>query len=534
MLIAIVHNAVTPDSRADERDVLVQVEVVRNAILELGHRCEIIPVDLNLQSVADRLQSLDPEVVFNLAESLVGSDRMASLTAAVIEELGFPLTGSSSMTLWLSNHKTLAKERLRLLGLPTPSWFDPACPMLRSEGSPFPLRISPGDRFILKPVGEHSSLGMDESALIQPGDWAELVAGTNRQSEKLGCPCFAEQFIAGREFNVSLLADGDSCQVLPIAEIDFSAFPAGKARIVDYRAKWEADSFEFQHTPRRFLAPGEEGTLTLQLSTLSRECWSALQLRGHVRVDFRVDEGGQPWILEINTNPCLSPDAGFAAALAQAEIHFPQAIERILANALAGHPTHLPKSPPKSLQLDSRGDSEQDLAKDKTVAARQDATPDIQWRYEPTENDARVIRELVAETGFFYPDEVAIAEELVVERLSKGPASGYHFVLAEISGQIAGYASYGHIACTRASYDLYWIAVHPRFQGQGVGRLILEESERCIRAAGGQRVYIETSNREQYQSTRGFYLRCGYMCEATLAEFYGPGDDKVIYVKGLT
>jgi GNAT superfamily N-acetyltransferase len=139
----------------------------------------------------------------------------------------------------------------------------------------------------------------------------------------------------------------------------------------------------------------------------------------------------------------------------------------------------------------------------------------------------------VASTGFFYPDEVAVAEELVLERLAKGPASGYHFVFAEIGGQVAGYASYGHIACTRASYDLYWIAVDPRHQGRGLGRLVLAEAEKCIRAAGGRRVYIETSNREQYQSTRGFYLRCGYECEAILTEFYGPGDDKVIYVKAL-
>jgi GNAT superfamily N-acetyltransferase len=155
----------------------------------------------------------------------------------------------------------------------------------------------------------------------------------------------------------------------------------------------------------------------------------------------------------------------------------------------------------------------------------------IQWRYEITKEDPQTIRELVAETGFFYPDEIDVAEELAVERLAKGDTSGYHFVIAEIDGQMAGYASYGHIACTRDSYDLYWIAVHPRHQGQGIGRLILEEAERRIHAASGRRVYIETSNREQYQATRGFYLRCGYTCDAILKDFYGPNDDKVIYVK---
>ena len=147
--------------------------------------------------------------------------------------------------------------------------------------------------------------------------------------------------------------------------------------------------------------------------------------------------------------------------------------------------------------------------------------------------DREIVRAIVAATGFFTPAEVEVAVELVEDRLREGPASGYHFVFAEEHGTTRGYVCYGPIACTQASYDLYWIAVEPSRRGKGLGKALLGEAERRIRAMGGRRVYIETSNRAQYASTRGFYQRCGYRPEAILTDFYAPGDDRVTYVKVL-
>lgn len=519
MQVAIVHNAISQESRADESDVLIQVEQVRSALTELGHSSQPIPVDLNLQACIQQLRASGSNLVFNLIESLNGSDQQVSFAVGVLESLGLPVTGSSAEVLWVTNQKLWTKERLRLVKLPTPQWLDPDSGSRTEKNS---LEIRPGDRFILKPIGEHASLGMDEGCIVEPRDVEGLAKDARAHGEKIGRPCFAEQYIFGREFNVSLLADGDSCQVLPIAEIDFSAFPAGRPRIVDYKAKWDPTSFEFQNTPRRFIEAEAEPALYSRLAALARDCWSVFRLGGYVRVDFRVDGDGQPWILEINTNPCLSPDAGFAAALRQAGIEFRQAVQRILDDALRvrqpkiSHPeASLARPPVKTNRIEAK------------------ASAGLAWRFEVTVRDGSAIRELVAKTGFFYPDEVDVAVELVEERIAKGASSGYHFVLAELEGVVAGYACYGPIACTRNSYDLYWIAVDPRFQGQGIGRHVLAETERCIREAGGRRVYIETSNREQYRATRGFYLRCGYECAATLEEFYGPGDDKVIYVKSV-
>ena len=155
------------------------------------------------------------------------------------------------------------------------------------------------------------------------------------------------------------------------------------------------------------------------------------------------------------------------------------------------------------------------------------------YRYEATPADCRRVRELVESTGVFHDHEIDVAVELADERLAEGAASGYHFIFAERDGQTLGYACYGPIACTSGSYDLYWIAVDKSCHGQGLGKALLQEAERLIAGEGGRRVYIETSNRPQYEPTRGFYLRCGYRIDAVLEDFYAPGDGKVIYVKAL-
>jgi GNAT superfamily N-acetyltransferase len=156
------------------------------------------------------------------------------------------------------------------------------------------------------------------------------------------------------------------------------------------------------------------------------------------------------------------------------------------------------------------------------------------FRYEVLPGDVEDVRSLVARTGFFRGDEIEVAVELVTERLSRGPESGYYFVMAEEGGRLTGYVCYGPIPCTMSSYDLYWIAVDPRLQGRGLGKALLYEAERLIRKMGGERVYVETSSRTQYESTRLFYERCGYVTASVLDDFYAPGDSKATYLKRLS
>ena len=143
------------------------------------------------------------------------------------------------------------------------------------------------------------------------------------------------------------------------------------------------------------------------------------------------------------------------------------------------------------------------------------------------------IRRLAAATGFFYDDEVQIAGELAEEWLAKGEASGYRFILAEEAGQLLGYVCFGLIPCTKSSYDLYWIAVRPDRQGQGLGRQLIRGAEERIGLDGGRRVYIETSDRPAFAPTRAFYQACGYQQVGLFADFYDLGDAKVVYGKML-
>jgi ribosomal protein S18 acetylase RimI-like enzyme len=157
----------------------------------------------------------------------------------------------------------------------------------------------------------------------------------------------------------------------------------------------------------------------------------------------------------------------------------------------------------------------------------------LSWRRRPRPADAAAVGRLCRATGFFNPAECAVARELVQERLAKGLASGYRFWFAEAGERLAGYACYGPVAGAAGSWELYWIAVSPGRQGGGLGRRLLARAAAGARRAGGRRLYAETSSRPQYAPTRGFYRARGFGLAATLPDFYGPGDHKLVYCLGL-
>jgi ribosomal protein S18 acetylase RimI-like enzyme len=157
----------------------------------------------------------------------------------------------------------------------------------------------------------------------------------------------------------------------------------------------------------------------------------------------------------------------------------------------------------------------------------------FKYREEPTPTDVQAVADILRDSGFFNPEEQEVGVSLVTERLEKGPSCEYFFQFLEQAGGVTAYTCFGPIPGTRSSYDLYWIAVANHLRGHGLGKAILEATEREIAARGGTRVYIETSSSDLYKPTRGFYVASGYRLEATLADYYAPGDGKLIYVKTL-
>lgn len=323
--VLILHNSVTHESTADALDILEQMDCVRAALVSHGYEAPTLAIDLKLDDARSRLKEYPPHAVFNLVEAIDDCGQLVPVATALLDHLQIPYTGCSTEGLMITGNKVMAKRWLRAHSLATADWWDGV--------SPVPPHPGPG-RWITKPVSEDASIGMDDSSVV--ADFSQVPARVREQEALRKYRWFAEQFIEGREINVALIDGPGGPQVLPIPEIEFVDYPAGKPRIVGYAAKWQEDSFECRNTVRRFVDPVSEAGLCAELGRMSLQCWDIFQLRGYARVDFRVDAAGKPWVLEVNANPCISPDAGFAAALEQAGISYADGIERIVAAARYG------------------------------------------------------------------------------------------------------------------------------------------------------------------------------------------------------
>jgi D-alanine-D-alanine ligase len=309
----------------DQADALVQAKWVQEALRDLGHEPASLGIDLDFNTFRNELKRIEPDLVFNLVESIGGHGRLIHFLPTLLELIPVPYTGSPADALYVTSNKLLTKKILRSAGIRNPVAF---LPEESGLGDPLSKGI-----YIIKSVWEHASIGMDGDSVLFIEDPQQLLMEMERRRQRLGGDCFAERYIEGREFNLSLLADCEGPEVLPPAEILFHDYPEGKWKILDYGAKWDQGSFEYAHTKRRFEFPEKDQAILADLARLARTCWERFKLRGYARIDFRVDKDGVPWVLEINANPCLSPDAGFFAAAARGGLQFHHVVERIIGDA---------------------------------------------------------------------------------------------------------------------------------------------------------------------------------------------------------
>ncbi len=329
MDIAILHTDVSANDSIEDQDTLTQVRAVSESLGRLGHRPTVIPCTLNLALAREKLLAAEPRLVFNLVESLGGTDSLIYLATALLDALGLPYTGNPTDAIFPTTHKVLAKRILRLAGMPTPDWLE--CDRDLVAGTS-PLQPP----CIVKAIWEHGSRELDDGNVVGHGDTRLVRQRVADFTARTGRPCFAEQFIDGREFNLAMIEGSQGPQVLPPGEIQFLDFPPDKPRIVNHRAKWHEGSFEYDNTPRHFDFPAEDRPLLDRLTGLALDAWRLFGLRGYARIDFRVNGAGQPWILEVNANPCLSPEAGYAAALEEAGIGYDEAIAMIVRTGECG------------------------------------------------------------------------------------------------------------------------------------------------------------------------------------------------------
>lgn len=329
MDVALLHEALAADARTDELDVFEQAAAIASALDHLGHRHRTVAWSGDGEQALRELQRQPPDVVWNLVECVDGRGEHVDRVPALLARQGLPCTGTGERGMRDSASKIVAKERLAAAGVPTP--FSATREQLVAG------RVVPPGRYIVKSVFEHGSLGLEDDCVVFADGSVSLLAAIDRLLPRLGGVAFAEAYVHGREFNLALLAKPGGVEVLPPAEIRFGGAVAHETRIVGYRAKWASGSPEDLGTPRTFDFPPADGPLLARMVEHAAATWRAFDLGGYARVDFRVDAAGRAWVIDVNTNPCLSPDAGFQAALQRAGIPFATAVARILEDARRQH-----------------------------------------------------------------------------------------------------------------------------------------------------------------------------------------------------
>jgi D-alanine-D-alanine ligase len=309
--------------------IMSEVERVTGTLQELGVPYHTVGIR-QLSDLKRYLAGTTDRLIFNLVEGLQGCERGIDLVPTIVRSFNKGCTGSDSECLALCLDKGRTKMVLRAAGVPTPRAI--CVPVGRTAC----LETLPHQRLIVKPLRADGSEGIDSESVVE-GPGRDLEKAVRRVHGQFAQPALVERFIAGREVNVSIVQHGDELQVLPLAEIEFSAFPEDKPYILDFAAKWLPGTFQFENTHRKI--PAElPSTTAVEIRRLALIAWKATGCEDYARVDFRIDHEGHPFVLEVNPNPDIGADSGFAAALEAAEISYARFIYQRLS---AAHDRHL-------------------------------------------------------------------------------------------------------------------------------------------------------------------------------------------------
>jgi D-alanine-D-alanine ligase len=507
--------------------VLEAVQAATGALARAGFSVETLGVADQFLPLVERLQAA-PAVVVNFCESYAGRSVGEAYVASLLELLRVPYTGSTPEAILLCLNKIRTKKLLIAAGLPTPGFLTLEEPPRFADESEFERHL--GARrmswpLVVKPACEDASQGLQQNSVVS--NLGQLHAAVQRVAAAYGFPVLLEQYVPGREFNIAVI-EHEARQVLPITEILFAHNNPELWPIVTYDAKWVAGGEEDRATVVHCPADLDAETAR-ELSRLALESVRLTGCRDYARIDLRLTPEGRPFILEVNANPDLSPSGGLDRQLAAAGISHDDFIVRLVERALE-------RTPARDLSSVSKA-APAPAAQTKPLAKQR---PSASVELRPLRaSDPAAIRELLKRCGNFRPEEIEIGVQLVREALGaqgRGRTSveDYQFVLAEQRGRLVGYTCFGSVPLTDGVWDLYWIAVDPAFQGEGIGARLQAATEAQVRAAGGRLILAETSSQPDYASARSFYTHQGYQVLECLPDFYRPGDDRITFGKRMT
>lgn len=321
-IIPVLYNEISEDASKDEIDVIYQVDAVSSALEQLGFLVSRHAFPGNLMKTVETLKEMKPLLVFNLVEAVSGQGRLSYTAPSVLETLGIKYTGCSSEAILLTTNKVITKKLLGACGIPTPPWIT-----AHDEGD-----FTQGEKYIIKAVYEDGSVDLHQDSVIVIKNANQIREYLESMDKKSGKEFFAEKYIEGREISISMLGEKAGPRVLPPSEVKFIGYEEKNlVEILDYRSKWEEDSFEYKNTFTSRSFESKDYELLKELEKISMECWREFKLKGYARVDFRIDREGRPWVLEINSNPCITPGgSGFIDSALQGGLDYKGVIERII------------------------------------------------------------------------------------------------------------------------------------------------------------------------------------------------------------
>lgn len=317
MKILILHSYIDADARPDQLDTLDQVECIAQSLKRLWHETCKVSFDTNFEKLLSTIERLKPDFVFNLVEDVLNVWKLVYLATWLLDFLNIPYSGCNNRAMFVTTDKVLTKRILKAHSILTPNWAD-----LTNIDT-----LGAYSTYIIKAVSEEASIGIDYKCIVS---WIHDIK--NKIMEKQNVfytDFFAEEYIDWREFNISIMDIAWIPTVLPHAEIIFSNFEKEK-KIVWYDAKWNENSFEYKNTNRSFCFDDKEKDLLAKLSQITLECWHIFDLSWYARVDFRVDNNHNIFVLEINSNPCISSNSWFFAACQKHWMTYDDMIQNIV------------------------------------------------------------------------------------------------------------------------------------------------------------------------------------------------------------
>jgi D-alanine-D-alanine ligase len=302
-------------------------EEIFQALTKLGYEPTYMVLDGRIQSLA-AVGRANGDLIFNLTESYAGDDTKDMNIAAYLDLLGCEYTGAGPHALYLAQDKALAKKIFAFHGIRTPYFATSYRGKLdHSHDISFPL--------IVKPTSEDGSIGIDASSVV--GSVKELMEKIHYIHEEFDAPALIEEYIEGREIYAAILGN-ENPEALPMVELDLSKLPEGTPRIAGKEVKWETETEAYKVTKS---APVEDldEEMVKKLSDTAIAAYQALKLRDYGRIDMRLTEKGDVYVIEANPNPWLSTGAEFVMAARKAGKTYNQLVGEIVDLARARYTT---------------------------------------------------------------------------------------------------------------------------------------------------------------------------------------------------